>query len=256
MNEQSQIVKQELKQDLATFSDFGNLERMNKLAIEIVKSSFTPYDKPEDVVAALLYGRELGLAPMQSVSNIYLIEGKATAGVHIIAALLSKAGVKREVLADYTPLYQYADGNKEIYGEEEVMMKRDMFQIITPSSPRDEAGKLVYEHGKIAIALMPGENRIGDYKTSIKFTRKMKSGDTEELIVTRKASEYKHLWGKANWKNNPKGMLFNRVLATGGRAIAADHLLGLYLTEEMDEDAPASAMPDNHTMDAEATVVQ
>lgn len=50
--------------------------------------------KPSDVLAIVLYGQELGLAPMQSIQSIYVVRGKAQMSADLWTALARKAGHK------------------------------------------------------------------------------------------------------------------------------------------------------------------
>lgn len=45
------------------------------------------------------------------IEHIHVVNGKTGVDVHIIKALLSRAGVVWECTKDYTPQYQYTDGN-------------------------------------------------------------------------------------------------------------------------------------------------
>lgn len=48
--------------------------------------------RPRAVMAVILKGRELGLAPIQAVSSIYFIEGTPTLSAHLMSALVKRAG--------------------------------------------------------------------------------------------------------------------------------------------------------------------
>jgi ribosome modulation factor len=49
-------------------------------------------DKPEQIMAAILRGAEIGLAPMQALSNIAVINGRATVFGDALPALMQRAG--------------------------------------------------------------------------------------------------------------------------------------------------------------------
>ncbi len=53
--------------------------------------------KPNDVLVTILYGQELGIAPMQAVQSIYVVDGKPTISAHLWVALARKAGHKVRV---------------------------------------------------------------------------------------------------------------------------------------------------------------
>lgn len=221
------------------FSNFTSVEQILEFGKTIVKSRLTPLTTPEAVMAAMLMGKELGFGVMASVNNIYPINGVATSGVHIINALILKAGVTYKIINDYTPLYSFTDKKGVVYGEDEVLKRKDLFQVVTSATPSEQI-----DTSRTVVVRNP---RPVDYKTTIELSRQVRqaNGEFKEILIIaeRSLNDYRHLWDKkdnggqqkANWLNNMKGMLFNRVMATGGRAIADDALLGLYLTEELSD---------------------
>jgi hypothetical protein len=71
-----------------------------KLAQRVNRTPFVPkgmQGQPEAVLACVLYGRELGLGPMQALNSIHVIEGKATASPELMRALVAKAGHRIDV---------------------------------------------------------------------------------------------------------------------------------------------------------------
>jgi len=71
-----------------------------KTAQRIANTPFVPTafrGKPESVFAAVLYGEELGLGPMQSLNSIHVIEGKPSMAPELMRALVFKAGHRIDV---------------------------------------------------------------------------------------------------------------------------------------------------------------
>lgn len=71
-----------------------------KVAQKIANTPFVPSafrGKPESVYAAVLYGDELGLGPMQSLNSIHVIEGKPSIAPELMRALVMKAGHRIDV---------------------------------------------------------------------------------------------------------------------------------------------------------------
>jgi len=60
--------------------------------------------------------QDLQLPFSTCIEHIHVVSGKTVADIHIIKSLLSRAGVTWECTKDYTPQYQYTDGNT-IYNE-------------------------------------------------------------------------------------------------------------------------------------------
>jgi hypothetical protein len=71
-----------------------------KTAQKIANTPFVPSafrGKPEAVFAAILYGDELGLGPMQSLNSIHVIEGKPSMSPELMRALVARAGHRLDV---------------------------------------------------------------------------------------------------------------------------------------------------------------
>jgi hypothetical protein len=71
-----------------------------KTAQKIANTPFVPTafrGKPEAVFAAILYGDELGLGPMQSLNSIHVIEGKPSMAPELMRALVARAGHRLDV---------------------------------------------------------------------------------------------------------------------------------------------------------------
>lgn len=64
-----------------------------------------------DGLAILMRAQDLNLPFSSCIEHIHVVSGKTVIDVHIIKAMLSKAGVVWDKVKDYTPLYQYTDGN-------------------------------------------------------------------------------------------------------------------------------------------------
>src|SRR5574344_2609690 len=62
-------------------------------------------------LAILMRAQDLQLPFSSCIEHIHVVSGKTVADIHIIKSLLSRAGVTWECTKDYTPQYQYTDGN-------------------------------------------------------------------------------------------------------------------------------------------------
>jgi hypothetical protein len=213
------------EKEAVAISKINDFQGLLTFGNNIIKSGLTPLKKGEDVVAAILLGRELGLGEMVSVNNIYSVNGKAAASIHVINALLQKAGVVVEVLHDYEPCVR-------------TVMKGDDGNPV-----KDEKGNTVILR-EIFASEIPLENEIkgkiiSNYKTVVKFTRQLKQPDgkyKDTSVISSFSYQDSVIAGlntKDNWKNYPKVMTLNRALAFGGRLIGADILLGLYEVSEL-----------------------
>ncbi len=79
----------------------SDLERFRWMAKHLSKTEFVPRDlrgKPEAVMACMLYGQEIGLAPMQSLCHVSIIEGKPTLSATMLRSLILSKGGKIKYL--------------------------------------------------------------------------------------------------------------------------------------------------------------
>lgn len=218
--ENNEIVKAENKLATASFTDFKTMDDMIAFGGLIAKSKLSPLKKGEDVVAAMLMGRELGLGVMVSINNIYPIEGKASSGIHIIAGQLLKAGIAYEVINDYEPVFPIAIVVKDDDGKDKKMIVRN--------APYSEPLK----EGEIR------GNKVIDVQTKIRFTRVLKqpNGEFIKMVVDGVfcKSEIVDAWMlKSNWKNHMKDMMYTRAFIRGAKRVGDDVILGLSETSEL-----------------------
>lgn len=63
-----------------------------------------------DGLAVLMRAQDLGLPFSTCIEHIHVINGKTGVDIHIVKALLLRAGCTWRCLKDYQPLYEYTDG--------------------------------------------------------------------------------------------------------------------------------------------------
>ena len=222
-------------------------------------------------LAILMRAQDLGLPFSSCIEHIHVIQGKTGIDVHIIRSLLSRAGVTWECTKDYTPQYQYTDGNT-IYNETQlpeycvkcrtakeaeektddnnigvypVRWYQDLkgniyneFQInqqYTIALNKPHAIKLTQE-GKFPVI------RVGavpiDYVTEYKFTRhKIILG---EKVTTTAIGHFSYteaqaanLFKKDTYIYYARIMIGIRAFVYGARDIADDALMGYFETSEL-----------------------
>lgn len=71
-----------------------SFEDMKKQADLLIKSGFLPkaIQKPEQAVAIMMTGRELGMSPMQAFRSIYVVHGQPTLSAQLMLALCENTG--------------------------------------------------------------------------------------------------------------------------------------------------------------------
>lgn len=206
------------KQEVNNFTNFSSMDEMLTFSASIAKSGLSPLKKAEDVMSAILMGKELGLGTMTAISNIYPINGKASLGVHVINALLLKAGITYKITEDYAPVIGVKD----------------------KGLPTETKAVIDYRTTILFNRLVKREN--GSFK-------EMEVSISYSLSEARAAG----LLAKDNWKNHPKTMTRNRALAIGGRMIAGDILLGCYETSEL---LDSNNVKHNVSEDGTVTILQ
>ena len=183
---------------LTKFDGFQSVEEMMELAKVLIKTKLIPLTlkQPEQVVAVVLQGKELGFNAITSLNNIHNIQGRATLGVHAIAALLKNKGIVYKLIED---------------------------------------GIFIRENGELDKIKLP-EVKYIDRRTTIRFYENFHGKIIEnDISFTLKEAGEQELLKKSNWKKMQLIMLRSRTLAIGARFVAPDALLGMYETSEAAE---------------------
>lgn len=74
----------------------GEWEATMAVAEKIANTPFVPTSyrgQPEAVVAAILYGREIGIGPMQALQKIHMIDGKPALSAELMMAQMRRGGL-------------------------------------------------------------------------------------------------------------------------------------------------------------------
>ena len=222
-------------------------------------------------LAILMRAQDMQLPFSSCIEHIHVINGKTAVDVHIIKALLSRAGVIWKCTKDYAPQYQYTDGNTiyletqlpnycvkcrtpkeaeskttdDVIGVYPVKWYSDLkgnvyneFQI-----PKDKCvvalnkahAAQIVKDGKFPILRIPAQPI--DYLTEYEFTRYYKV-DGKTLINTcfsrfsYSDAQQAELLSKDNYKKYPRILVGHRAFTLGARDIAADILMGVMETTE------------------------
>jgi hypothetical protein len=81
----------------------AGLDEAYRMAQALAQSGLMPdglRNKPNDVLVTVLYGREIGLAPMQAIQTIHVIKGKPFISGQLWLSLVRRAGHRAEVSGD------------------------------------------------------------------------------------------------------------------------------------------------------------
>ena len=259
------------------------LDEKQLAAAEIFLKQFMSSEKGgiksvADGLSILARAQDLQLPFTTCIEHIHVINGKTGIDVHIIKSLLSRAGVVWKCTKDYTPQYQYTDGNT-IYLEtqlpdycvkcrtakEAVAATKDdtvgvypvqwftdlkgnvynEFQVsekCVKAINKAHALKLAGE-GKFPVIRIPAQPI--DYVTEYEFKRfRMINGKEREITAISHYSfseaQNAELFSKDTYKKYARIMIGHRAFVLGARDIANDVLMGCMETTELKvvENAP------------------
>ena len=259
------------------------LDEKQLAAAEIFLKKFMSSEKGgiksvADGLSILARAQDLQLPFTTCIEHIHVINGKTGIDVHIIKSLLSRAGVVWKCTKDYTPQYQYTDGNT-IYLETQLpdycvkcrtakeavdVTKDDTVGIYPVQWFTDLKGNVYNEfqvsekcvkainkahalklasEGKFPVIRIPAQPI--DYVTEYEFKRyRMINGKEREITAISHYSfseaQNAELFSKDTYKKYARIMIGHRAFVLGARDIANDVLMGCMETTELKvvENAP------------------
>ena len=224
-----------------------------------------------DGLSILARAQDLQLPFTTCIEHIHVINGKTGIDVHIIKSLLSRAGVVWKCTKDYTPQYQYTDGNT-IYLETQLpdycvkcrtakeavdATKDDTVGVYPVQWFTDLKGNVYNEfqvsekcvkainkahalklagEGKFPVIRIPAQPI--DYVTEYEFKRyRMINGKEREITAISHYSfseaQNAELFSKDTYKKYARIMIGHRAFILGARDIANDVIMGCMETTEL-----------------------
>ena len=240
---------------------------------KILTSDKSGLKSVQDGLAIMLRAKDLNLPFSTCIEHIHVINGKTGVDVHIVKALLLRAGIVWNCTKDYVPQYQYTDGNTiyletqlpqycvkcrtpkeaieatkdETVGVYPVHWYADLkgniyneFEIsdkCVKAVNRQHALKIASE-GKFPILRIPAQPI--DFVTEYEFTRfKTINGKVVEMHAKSHFSYSEAanagLFEKDTYKKYPRILISHRAFAYGARDIASDYLMGVMTDDEIME---------------------
>lgn len=238
-----------------------------------------------DGLAILTRAQDMQLPFSTCIEHIHVINGKTGVDIHIVKALLSRAGVVWECTKDYAPQYQYTDGNT-IYIETQLPdycvkcrtakdaidatkngsvgvypvqwfqdLKGNIYNEFQVSDKcvhainKTHALKLANE-GSFPIIRIPAQPV--DYVTEYKFTRyKVINGVEREVTCTSHFSyseaQAADFFKKDTYTKYARILIGHRAFTYGARDIASDTLMGVMESGELKITMGADLDPSDYT---------
>lgn len=251
--------------------DNSQLAKAEAFITRIMRSEKGGIKSIEDGLAIMMRAQDLQLPFSTCIEHIHVINGKTGVDVHIIKALLSRAGVIWECVKDYTPQYQYTDGDN-VYNETQLptycvkcrsaeeaesVTTEDVVGVYPLRFYADLKGNVYNQFGlndKCVIALnkvqaikLANEGRFPviriaarpiDYVTEFKFTRTFVINGKERVQqaishFSFSEAQAADMFSKDTYKKYPKVMIGHRAFVYGARDIASDLLMGVMETTEL-----------------------
>lgn len=239
---------------------------------KVISSEKSGIKSIPDGLSVLMRAQDLQLPFSTCIEHIHVINGKTGVDVHIIKTLLLRAGVTWECTKDYTPQYQYTDGNTvyletqlpdycvkcrtaedaikattdDIVGVYPVHWYMDLkgniyneFQVsdkCVKAINKTHAQKLVSE-GKYPIIRVPAQPI--DYVTEYEFSRCIKQIDGSVRKMTAKSrfsyseAQAADLFTKETYKKYARVLIGHRAFTLGARDIASDVIMGVMEKSEL-----------------------
>lgn len=254
------------------FLDENQMIAFKNFAIELSRSEKGGVKTVNDAVAIAMRAQSLNLPFGTALEHIHVIQGKTGVDIHIIKALLLRAGCTWECTKRYQPLYEYTDGinifNDGAFPEyvkrcnnkkeaEELFEKdtnKDYCYVYPVKWYQDFNGNLYKDYQlntstnvivvtkqQAAEAMKSGKvpvYRVAakpiDYVYEYKFQRVI-DGKKVTAISSFSYSEAvtAGCLEKDTWKKYLKVMLSHRAFTYGARDIASDIIMGCMETTEL-----------------------
>ena len=223
-----------------------------------------------DGLAVLMRAQDLNLPFSTCIEHIHVINGKTGIDIHIVKALLLRAGVTWECIDDYTPLYEFTDSiNVYVDGDfpdyvvrcksaEEAKQKSekddDHVYVYPVKFYKDFKGNIYrdYQLNKTQfgiavnaqqVATIAKENKIPvvripaqpvNYITRYRLKRIVNNVCVEAIgKFTYQEAQQAGMFDKDTYKKYPRVLIGHRAFTLAARDIASDVLFGVMETTEL-----------------------
>lgn len=269
------VKREELDTALANINllDEKDITKAEYFLKKILTSDKSGLKSVQDGLAIMLRAKDLNLPFSTCIEHINVINGKTGVDVHIVKALLLRAGIVWNCTKDYVPQYQYTDGNT-VYLETQLPQyivkcrnakeaeektnddvvgvyplryyadlkgnKYNEFEInaqCVKCINKIQAIKVANE-GKFPIIRIPAQPI--DFVTEYELHR-FKSINGKVVEMTSKGhfsyseAAAADLFTKDTYKKYPRILIGHRAFMYGARDIASDYLMGVMSDDEIME---------------------
>ena len=239
---------------------------------KIMRSKKGGIENVNDGLAILMRAQDLGLPFSSCIEHIHVINGKTGIDIHIVKALLLKAGCTWRCIKDYQPLYEYTDGfnvyvdnsfpdyvvrcrnSKEATEKLSIDKDGDLVYVYPVKWYQDFNGNLYKDYqlntkqfaivsNKLQVAEVVKSNRVPvyripnkpvDYVTEYEISRKVNGKDMSVIgHFSYSDAIQADMFEKDTYKKYPRILIGHRAFTLAARDIASDVLMGVMETTEL-----------------------
>ena len=252
--------------------DEKQLVAVENFLTKIIRSDKSGIKSVNDGLAILLRAKDLGLPFSTCIEHIHVINGKTGVDIHILKALLLKAGVTWKIIKDYTPLYEYTD-SINVYEEDKLTeyaikckSKKEADEKIAKDDSddhiyvypvkfyRDVQGNIYRDYqldslrfgiavNKQQIMELSKANKIAvyripavpiDYVTEYEIYRTINGKEvTARGRFTKLEAQAADLFTKDTYNKYARILISHRAFTYAAREIASDIIMGVMETTEL-----------------------
>lgn len=252
--------------------DEKQLVAVENFLTKIIRSDKSGIKSVNDGLAILLRAKDLGLPFSTCIEHIHVINGKTGVDIHILKALLLKAGVTWKIIKDYAPLYEYTD-SINVYEEDKLpeyaikcKSKKEADEKIAKDDSddhiyvypvkfyRDVQGNIYRDYqldslrfgiavNKQQIMELSKANKIAvyripavpiDYVTEYEIYRTINSKEvTARGRFTKLEAQAADLFTKDTYNKYARILISHRAFTYAAREIASDIIMGVMETTEL-----------------------
>ena len=270
-------VRHEYKQVSNSFGSLNLFDPKQLAAAEnfltkVMRSKKGGIESVNDGLAVLMRAQDLNLPFSTCLEHIHVINGKTGIDIHIVKALLSKAGCTWRCTKDYQPLYEYTDGFN-VYVDNsfpEYVIRCRNSKEAADKLAADKDGDAVYVYpvkwyqdfnsnlykdyqlntkqfaivvnkmqvtevvkaGKVPVYRIP--NKPVDYVTEYEITRKVDGKEVTSVgRFTYTDAVQAEMFEKDTYKKYPRILIGHRAFTLAARDIASDVIMGAMETTEL-----------------------
>jgi hypothetical protein len=220
---------------------------------EFVKDKGIGVTNANSALTVYLKAQELGIGFANAVDHMHVINGKTGIDIHILKAILLKAGryIRWTKTMDRQPLYKYIDSTNGQTWTSHLLPRAFLSKLANDDpyyenagyAPTEDAFDKLRAEGRPIIVPGSATGKLVpvDYVTEYRFEREFIFGvdNKPELRVeisrfySSDAPANKLADAKSVWVTNRPIMEDHRAFTPGARAIASDLIFGCYDTKEL-----------------------